>query len=1397
MLLIRNFNRRFTVRKLVDYGSPRIYRYANLEFPRGSIYHYLDLDYSEIAPPNTLHVFRNLEKPAQVRHHFELTQEGQLGRPIKVPFIPDKDILKYHRLNRNLRRNRDTGVIEKDNKVLLIENYTPIMPKYRYPDTILSWYERIMNLVLTVKERILLDTTEFERQNYLEIKLPSELPAFSNFVRAQRNRGIAVVKPFQSYGLVWLLEIFTWLGTSPDASVLGELTEEQARRINFLFSFKDGVINVNLGELYGWSGAYGGPVSEDQMQRRFYKTIVNLMTNAPTDLVESEIESDDPRVVVSNVDESIVTNDAPLVLVRDEVPEAVIELEAEDFQEEIKKFDAEKFDEDAPVVIKEVADIVPDKNILVIDTVIDHRAIIKRECDKLAEAGRISTKAYQFLNEAAEKFEKLPSPYNPALTIGESTKVDPKELEVEPKLLIEDSTLLDKSWVANATQTMTRNYNVNILPKDIVASVGGLQNMGVVIHDYRIEKELSATGHVEHHSIRIQPVGGEPITKHFTLPVVDEDGYWTANGVEYTMRRQRVDVPIRKVDYNTVALTTFYGKNFVRRSEKVAHDYPAWVGNQLSKIGISAEDKRVTDIKFANVFTPEVLLPRDYTSVARRVSSFKGAGLQWHFDYASLDTNFDKDSLKAVAKLDMYPVAKSRTSVWAMDKKSNVYEVKDTVVTPRGTLTEVLSIDTEKAPREFSEISFMGKSVPLGLVFSYYLGLEGMLQEFKISYNIHPASERISVTDHDLVLRLSDAKISIDCETAEQRLLVNGLRPYLKRLPQYTESEVNRRDVYLNLIAEDGLTSRYLKELDNMETNFVDPIHARILRRMNEPEVFLGLLKRSNELLTNDQTLPEINGEEMMFLGSQRIAGHVYTGLMRAMRNYNNQPASSKKFDLTNDMIWGELASDPSVLVAQGANPIQCIKEQDVITMGGSGGRNKKTMVKRTRAFAKSDLGMVSGDTVDNGDVSITSYLSANPQFDNIDGTGRPREMENQSVGSLMSFCVGLAPDSLADDDKRWNFVNIQMGSGMASEHYGVSPFRTGQEKLVSHRTSNKHATIAPRDGRVMEVDDVGVTVEYLNPKESITYPLGRWFGSHEGTMYPHDNVTKWKKGNKVPEGTVITYNDKHFQVDEFNPTQVNWKNGVMANVALIEGEPTFEDSSTLDEWLSEQLEAEVTKPKDVSFPATSYLVNLLKPGDKIDYDTILCTFADATSSGMDGFSEEVSSTLSKMSSHSPRAGVKGVIDRIEIVYHGEIEDMSESVGAVVKTYDRIRRREAKASATPKAETGSVDGSYRVDGNPLEFNYVAIRFFITHLAPAVGGDKAVVANQMKTTHQYVMTDTNETEDGTPVNMYFGRASIEGRIVGSVYRIGTTIPICYEMMLRGRKIMAGEKVIPFK
>lgn len=1382
MLKLTQFNRKFSIRKPDEFKTPRVIPFERLEIPRNSILHTIDMNRDVLCLPVSTPYLQGLERAALVRHHFRLATNGIIGRPIDVPVQgQEREIMEYHRANRFFRRfNNSDAVIKKDEKVLLIENYTPLLPHYRYAETNLMWYHRLYNVMVTMIDQIKKDAATYpSRQNFIILEIGNKLPSFINFRNTYKDRVKNKLERFDTLDLLWLLELFAWAEGDIKNSIFAEWYDDEGKahevtlpmlsNINFILKHKGGFTNINLGSAERYRKSSGGLYDDELFARNFYSNLVTIMTKAPV-LTSEDYDEDEVNLFAATPEE--------LAKIREEE-----KLKEDDYVEyNIEDAEVSKptnFDDDQEIVIEEpVEDVKPTE--IVIERKIERGDIIKRELDELSRSSRITPKAYEFLYKSSERFNELPDPYGSGKTIGEASVVTEEEIKVKSKEIAPKGVkgVLDNSWAQSTLPAMTKKYNKEILPKDILAAVASSQRLGLIIHDHKIEKTVSASGNSEHHTLRVQIPGDDPVSVHFTIPSLTEEGTFFANGTEYTMRHQRVDIPIRKINPSTVSLTTAYGKNFVTRSDKVVNDYGRWLTNNVIVRAVDPTNGEFSDAHLTNVFDPSKEVPRYYSMMATRVSQFKSMGYSWNFDINKVEEFFaDKNKGYNYDREKLTPVAKGRNTVLVMDKESQLFEVakdkKTEEIVPVGEMAEFLNLNQAKAPREMTELSIMGKSISVGFILSMYLGFTGMLRAIGATYEIVPPGQRVNNDDYHSVLRLADCKMLIKCDSSEQKMIVSGLDKYLKSMRQYTESEVDREDMYLNLLRDvDKLTPRYFRELKRMRNGFVDDMHARILRYYNEPETFIGLLIRSNELLQTDMSKPEVNGDEMLILGYQRIPFHIYTALSRAMRNYDNAPPSGRKFELTQDMIWGEITQDPSVLLVPGANPVQGVREKTVVTMGGTGGRTGRTLVESTRVYTESDLGITSGNTVDNGDAGAITFLSNDPQFATVDGIPAKRDPKKLRPGEVLSPVDGLVPDTLRDDSKRQVFVSIQFGSMASAKGARSMPYRTGGELTIGAHGYERHYRQVERDCKVVEVADDHITVKYNDDGKEESFPLGRWYGKHEGTSYPHNNVTPWKKGDKLEANDTLLYNENFFEMDIMNPKAAVMKWGAIAWVGLTEEEGVVEDSTEIDEEIAALMKTEVDKAKPVTLAFDQVLNLQVKEGDKVDFDTILCTFHNELG-GSSEHSEEVAQTLFGLSSSSPTAGVRGYLDSIEVVYHGELEDMSESVREFVKKYDRRRKAKSKFSRDPMAETGQVGSEWRVDGVPLPYNHLAIYFHIVHELEMEGGSKLVFGNQLKATVISKMIGENYGEkDKRKLNAKFSRVSADDRMVGSIYFIAT-------------------------
>lgn len=354
---------------------------------------------------------------------------------------------------------------------------------------------------------------------------------------------------------------------------------------------------------------------------------------------------------------------------------------------------------------------------------------------------------------------------------------------------------------------------------------------------------------------------------------------------------------------------------------------------------------------------------------------------------------------------------------------------------------------------------------------------------------------------------------------------------------------------------------------------------------------------------------------------------------------------------------------------------------------------------------------------------------------------------------------------------KRTNFCSIQQSHGIACNGYTQSPIRTGYEQIIAHRTSDLFAFTAKRPGKVISKNQHGMIIQYDDgDKKGIE--LGRRYGKSAGLTFPHDVHSDMQVGQVFKEGDLLCFNKGFFERDILNPNHVVWKAGIMVNVALVESPLTLEDSSTISQRVANLLVSNVTKVKDVVVTFDQSIRKLVKPGQTVKTEDILCIIEDEITANTGLFDEESLDTLRVVSAQTPLAKVNGEIERIEVYYHGVKEDMSESLRIIANAADAELMKRSH-SIGKKITSGKVDDSFRINGDPLPVDSLVIRFYITYTAAMGEGDKGVFANQLKTVVGEIMPGEVKTETGKVVDALFGYTSIQARIVSSPDIIGTT------------------------
>lgn len=270
------------------------------------------------------------------------------------------------------------------------------------------------------------------------------------------------------------------------------------------------------------------------------------------------------------------------------------------------------------------------------------------------------------------------------------------------------------------------------------------------------------------------------------------------------------------------------------------------------------------------------------------------------------------------------------------------------------------------------------------------------------------------------------------------------------------------------------------------------------------------------------------------------------------------------------------------------------------------------------------------------------------------------------------------------------------------------------------NRVGDMFAIKAKQDGVVTAVDDEVISVTYKDGTVK-GFKLGTQFGSAAGLTIPHRLTTDLKVGQKFKAGDILSYNSDYFVKDRYSDS-LSYKSALLANVVVYETGLTDEDSSVISRRLGDKLMTRTTKIRDIVLDFGQEVRELVKVGEALDADDILCIIEDTVTANSDAFDKESLDTLRSLGSQTPTAKVKGVVEKIEVFYNGDLEEMSDSIRKLANESNKRLAKECKAMGK-NPYTGEVNEGFRVDGNPLMLDTAVVRVYITSEVGCSIGDK--------------------------------------------------------------------------
>lgn len=1198
---------------------------------------------------------------------------------------------------------------------------------------------------------------------------------------------------FQDDQALTIADIWQWLSENRDKSLMGAIEPEHFDRINFVFVEAGKFSVLNLGKLnslradkeVGQQGMAAAAVS-----RNFgiYLASLNALRSVadPTAIIETivggERDNEEPVVVglsggdgKDDVETTVVSDASQTEVVADGMVMGAVAGPKVKVASLMGKTNKAVDVPHSVAMVVEAPDASPDA-VHVDDTDPMTRAVSERTME-LMEKGVMSQADRRRHLKLAEKYKELPAPFGHEGTLADFAQI-PKEVVwgFKPAKMFDSVHVPDKSLTESTLKNFDPDYIKHVFHRDTARMVLALQKGPFSITNYEVEKKVDALNVLNGYTVRIHPTEGVPSTLQFHLPVVPENGKYKVNGVKYFMRKQRTDKPIRKISAERVALSSYYpSKLFIDRSTKRVDDYGEWLTSGM-RANILSESSTISKVVYGKTFRPEQNVPRTYSAIAKEFVEFETQGIHFLFDWPNVEKHFDAKQLAAWVSQKRWPVGFKGNQIVLMDPNGNLFIGEQAL----GPFSAMLGLNPANRPVESVTIQTLGEALPLGIVLAYMWGMKGLLEAIGGPDRRRVRGSKRDTTDDEFEVTFEDEVWVFPRENSVRTLIWASFNQWKKVVKTTPVSDFENKDNYFILFSQIGLGARNLRELDLIGWYFLDPIAIDILTEMKEPTEIKALMVKAAYYLVTDEYPDDQSTKGALFKGYERMNGHVYRSIVEAMRGYYSNPSRAKaSVDLNPYDVMMKLQGDPSVSLTEESNPLHNLKEKENVTYSGTGGRSKRAMVRRTRAFHKSDLGIRSEATVDSGDVGINMYFSPNPNLTSLYGTAEGLDPKTAGTGRLLSTAANAAPFATYDDGKRVNFISIQQDHVIESVGTEAGPISTGGDVSMPYRNDDLFAHAAKGPGKVIEKTDEHVVIKYDDPKlGEDRIEIGRRFGTVTGKTIPHTVVCDLAVGDKVTPPQIVVYNKGFFEPDWRDGKNVRWKTGIQSLVVVMENNDTFEDSSRISHQLAEKMVSPVSHIRTILVEDKQHVHKLVKVGDTVDVEDKLCYIEEGITGENSMFDDSTVESLKRLSNRAPKAKYIGTVEKVEVVYFGEKEDMSSSLQKIITKSDNERAKTTKQLANGEAKTGQIYSPARVDGQQLEMGMVAIRVFITGHNGMGDGDKLVVGNQLKSVITGTIEGVFQTEHPifpggavADLDVMFSYRGINARIVESPILMG--------------------------
>lgn len=498
-----------------------------------------------------------------------------------------------------------------------------------------------------------------------------------------------------------------------------------------------------------------------------------------------------------------------------------------------------------------------------------------------------------------------------------------------------------------------------------------------------------------------------------------------------------------------------------------------------------------------------------------------------------------------------------------------------------------------------------GPDVPLIMFFAYRYGFKEALSMFNVTYNI--SDEKNSPDD----MKLPNGKfISFNFKEDDEvaRQVVESFRYSIIHANE--KFNVETKDSWQWLLERYTSNRNCTYNMNLSWDNIVTPIEKNILEAKGDPTNIKDIIMYIASKVVdgyvddrNDVGKLRIRTSELFIAQMQKLVNAAYNDYLS--KTLGGDPEA--KLYINPTTVASAIINSENVNPLENINPIEELSSFLRISPVGIGGiSDSRAFPDSARGIHPSYYGNVDPlESPDSEKIGIQQHLTVGSNISNVRGMFIVKDRDKVKPSEILGLGPALIPFVETNDGNRVTMAAANLKQAIPTKNAEQPAVQTGYESLVTDLLSDKFIKKSPSAGKVVAIEDIGITIEDKSGKQHFikTTPESLYSGSGKpglSTFKPRVKI-----GQSVSEGQILA--------EGANLIDGVISNGINVLASFIPWNGfNFEDGMVISESMAKRfVSLHMENSKTIVSPEED-IAYMAKVGDSVQKGSILLTYSSA-----------------------------------------------------------------------------------------------------------------------------------------------------------------------------------------